>query len=277
MMIASSPATATATQIKAALRGLHPAATREYTTTLLGPWTVIEEWRGIDLLALSAHKKPPTGARTKSEYPRIAYEVKVSRADLRRELLQPDKRADARGLGHEFFFAVPKDLLKPEEYAFVEPDNTTSADFARAPCPAKCCRAVEIFDKGTLAKRGLAGGDHMTSVTQTSGPPKTEICPACGGKGYAAKSLVEREWPTLWIPRDCGLIEVDEAGKCKMVRKSPVFSPRQLTAAEIGTLARWISARPDPRHRDVVQEIRDAAVSSRNYRKTLRERNSRGG
>jgi hypothetical protein len=53
------------------------------------------------------------------EVSRIAYEIKVSRSDYLRELKSPRKRAPALRYSTEFYFAVPKGLVKPEE---VPPD-----------------------------------------------------------------------------------------------------------------------------------------------------------
>ena len=64
--------------VKAALRLRHPASRAQMPE----PWTVLEEWRGIDLLAISAWQ-------SLGNYARIGYEIKVSRSDLRRELLKP--------------------------------------------------------------------------------------------------------------------------------------------------------------------------------------------
>ncbi len=46
---------------------------------------------------------------------RIAFEIKVSRADFRHEIARPDKRACALTLANYFYFATPQGLVKPEE------------------------------------------------------------------------------------------------------------------------------------------------------------------
>jgi len=97
--------------VRDALRKRHPATQTMGTRTIPGPWTCIEEWRGIDLLALSAH------ANGSPPYRRVGYEVKISRGDYRRELVKPDKRAFALSVCHEFYFAVPAGLLRPGEVA----------------------------------------------------------------------------------------------------------------------------------------------------------------
>jgi len=46
---------------------------------------------------------------------RIAYEVKMSRSDFRRELAQPTKRRQALLISNEFWFAAPFDVIPPDE------------------------------------------------------------------------------------------------------------------------------------------------------------------
>lgn len=135
-----------ATDIKAALIRRHSA--RE------GEWVCVEEafsgWTsrsgGIDLLAIGAWQTakakglPGCGLKARprygnleprtvdTSYPMVAYEVKVSRADFRRDLYGPGtkakpapikawpyKQADALAQSHYFMFAVPKGLLKDDE------------------------------------------------------------------------------------------------------------------------------------------------------------------
>jgi hypothetical protein len=99
----------TATEVKDALRKRHPATQKMGALTIPGPWTCIEEWRGVDLLALCA----TTAGRVRNA--RVGYEVKVSRGDYRSELKNPHKRAEARAFCHEFYFAVPDGLLRVDE------------------------------------------------------------------------------------------------------------------------------------------------------------------
>lgn len=84
-------------------------------------------------------------------------------------------------------------------------------------------------------------------------------CPRCAGKGYLDRSRVELEAPTLWVPRDVGLIEVDGRG-CRVVRRSPKRpkAPGLLPVVDgldvrrqrqaLAQIIRWASNRPDPRH-----------------------------
>jgi hypothetical protein len=105
----------TATDVKAKLRGRHPATQTMGFRQVPGAWTCIEEWAGIDLLAFCVHASPASGCASRTRYPRVGYEVKVSRSDYRAEIGNPYKRSTARAMCHEFYFAVPAGLLKPEE------------------------------------------------------------------------------------------------------------------------------------------------------------------
>jgi hypothetical protein len=76
-------------------------------------------------------------------------------------------------------------------------------------------------------------------------------CPVCGGDGHLGLSRVEREAPTLWVPADVGLIEVDGNG-CRITRRSPRRTnpkPIAVSRKHINDLVRWVSHRPDLRHR----------------------------
>lgn len=115
----------TATDVKSALRRLHHA--QGGVGHMVGEWTCVEELWGIDLLAWSAWSR--------GGYMRVGYEVKVSRSDYRRELLQPKKRTKAMARCHRFYFAVPDGLLSLEELAWREPDDLRPGDFKRVPCP----------------------------------------------------------------------------------------------------------------------------------------------
>lgn len=266
-----------AEQVKERLRGRHPATSTQGRITLPAAWTVIEEFEGIDLLAISANKTPPQGAQRQGDYSWIGYEVKVSRSDMRRELLEPGKRYRARRICHEFYFAVPKGLLKEEELSYEEPGQGFSGeDFQRKPCPERCRRYRKSRSVGgnkTIGVNGKAGrevridtvfGERVCDLREGGteraphpfdGPRwQWRVCEACGGKGYLEKSRVEREAPTLWIPPDVGLIEVTEK-QCKVVRKSPVWQPEPLSAEQLGTLVRWVSLRPDPRHEGVIEAL----------------------
>jgi len=261
MASAKPTPTMTASEIKEALRRRHPAAQRNGPVTVPGPWTVVEEYRGIDLLAFSAHASPGRGAQPGARYPRVGYEVKVSRADLRQELLHPGKRYLALSFCHEFYLAVPKGLLSAEEIAWEEPEHFADyATFQRALCPGPC----------RLLRRGKSQRSYYFN-------PETgaeEVCPTCGGRGYLDKSQAELEAPTCWVPREIGLIEVD--GRGARVRKpSPLRQGTgfvELSDGELADLVRWVSARHDPRHDGLVQRAREHSQELRELARKRRQR-----
>lgn len=248
---------ATAEDVKAALRRRHPGAN---VGGMVGQWTCIEEWLNIDLLALNAWQKADV----------IGYEVKISRSDLRRELLKPHKRSDALERTTEFYLAVPEGLLTPDEIAFEEPE-WEEGDFERERCPGVApfgkpraswldppyggrCHRAPFYDREH--KRGV----RVVTVPvpgiarENTYPPYGDaaaICWICDGKGYLEKSRVEREAPTCWVPRDMGLVTISARG-CKVVRPSPKRKdPKPIAPSRkcINDLVRWVSHRPDPRHR----------------------------
>ena len=243
----------TAAEVKEALRARHPATQKLGAKTVPGVWTCVEEWQDIDLVAFSAYKHPPTGAQRRAAYPRVGYEVKVSRSDLRRELLSPGKRRRYLQLCHEFYLAVPAGLLRDDELAYVEPD-WQPGDFERDGCPERCRRADHWMTKRELAAAGLRPGLHLGRGA--AGLPLPEACGVCGGRGYVNGSVVEQQAPYVWVPRDVGLVVVAD-GRCRVVRKSPVnLQVAELSGQLLGDLVRWASARPDPRHVGVVQAAR---------------------
>ncbi|MEH3055577.1 MAG: hypothetical protein PGN13_16490 [Patulibacter minatonensis] len=241
----------TAVEVKDALRKRHPA----YSQGVIGEWTTLEEWRNIDLLAVSAWVKAEN----------VGYEVKVSRSDYRSELLEPSKRALAVAGCHRFWFAVPAGLLKPEEIAWDEP-SWEPGDFERERCPG--IPEFGGYYRERIGLLGTYGGlcnpkswRHKSGFTVEVPKPfagedyyrswdgKERIpCPTCKGKGYVAKSRVEREAPTLWVPRDVGLIEVTARG-CRVAKPAPLRKPEApLVSQATAKLVRWVSVRPDPRH-----------------------------
>lgn len=227
----------TAQEVKDALRRRHPATQLINGKQVPGGWTTIEEWMGIDLLAFSAHATPQSGGVRGVRYPRVGYEVKVSRGDLRRELLAPRKRALASKFCNAFYFAVPKGLLTDDEVAFQEPDHFDHwGNFVRTPCPGRC-----RYD-----------GDTKARIRWSRSKGRYVNCHHCDGKGYASTSRVETEAPTLWVPRDVGLIEIN--GSVARVRKQAPVRKKVTSidpGKEFNQLVRWISARPDPRHRSL--------------------------
>lgn len=241
-----------------------------------GPWTVLVEYVRIDVLAFCAwsHASP---ARRCTGKPIIGHEVKVSRSDYRRELLRPDKRVANVARCTEFYMVTPKGLLTDEEKAYVEPEHFEGQAFERERCPAKCHRPDRYERKRGYRDSGQTVDDPATvyggpvcsvyasrGITWRSAPDGQvdegmevhpagrrkvwQVCPTCEGRGYLRKSVVEIEAPTLWIPNDVGLLEVDDRG-CHVVRKSPInHEPKRNWS--IGELVRWVSMRPDPRHQE---------------------------
>lgn len=221
----------TAREVKHRLYGRHPGSGEQ----MPGPWTAIEEWRCIDFLAFSAWS-------SQGKYARVGYEVKVSRSDLRSELLNPGKRAANVAWCNEFYFAVPVDLLRPEELAYVEPE-WADADWRGERCPGFAGQPCQSHYRKKTHKVYLV--KPSTSRFETH---EYVTCPTCSGRGTLAKSRVEEEAPTCWIPNDVGLVVVDGRGT-RVVKKSPRRKEvPALDPAELGALVRWVSMRPDPRH-----------------------------
>jgi len=200
-----------------------------------GPWTAIEEWRNIDLVAFSAWSSA-------SCYARIGYEVKVSRSDLRSELLSPGKRELNVKWCNEFYLAVPEGLLKPEEIEFVEPDWEPN-DWLGERCPGFAGRPCVRFYR---RKRYVV---NVPRPTTTSWAGHENIpCPTCNGKGHLTAPRVIQEAPVCWVPKDIGLVVVN-ARQAKVVKRSPRRNEvPALTPMELGQLVRYVSMRPDPRH-----------------------------
>lgn len=250
----------TAEDVKDALRKRHPA----WSQGMVGEWTCLEEWANVDLIAVSAWSRNRV----------VGYEVKVSRSDMRRELLSPSKRAASVAGCHEFYFAVPAGLYTDQEIAFREPEWTQD-DFRRPSCPGVPGMGSE---RSLVAFRGSVTDPEQEITYRDYGGPcshhygrrsgatvkvpvpvaldhpsygadYTHIeCPTCGGKGYSDVSRVEREAPTLWVPRDVGLVTVTPRGS-RVVRRAPSrFPERPLIPKGAASLVRWVSVRPDPRH-----------------------------
>lgn len=222
-----------ASELKERLYARHPGSGGQ----MPGPWTVIEEWRGIDLLAFSAWSSA-------EKYARVGYEVKVSRGDMRSELLNPRKRAENVAWCNSFYFAVPVGLLTDDELAWQEPEWAPE-DWHGERCPGYrgiACRRWSYRGKRHLVDVPVPYVGYRLQGTEQI------TCPTCNGKGVVSPSRVEREAPTLWVPRDVGLVVVDGRGT-RVVRASPkrkevpALGPR-----EVGQLVRWVSIRPDPRH-----------------------------
>ena len=206
-----------------------------------GAWTCLEEWRGIDLLAWSSWQ-------SQGGYARVGYEVKVSRADYRRELARPGKRAGNVEWCNEFYFAVPKGLLRREELLWQPPPGfDAEPPFEPMRCPGAygsyCLDGQLRMGRGKLRTRFDTPWGRGRLLGH-NGP-----CPTCRGLGSLAPPPVVRAGaPPLWIPADVGLVLVDGRRatvwrKAPRRRDVPPIGPR-----EAGQLVRWVSMRPDPRH-----------------------------
>lgn len=53
--------------------------------------------------------------RPSENFKRIAYEIKISRADFLREIKEPRKRRAALRVSNQFYFVTPADLVRTEE------------------------------------------------------------------------------------------------------------------------------------------------------------------
>lgn len=248
----------TAAELKELLRRRYPATQQMGTATVPGAWTCLEEWAGIDLLAIGATH----GGGEKHAW--IGHEVKVSRGDLRSELLNPGKREHYKARCERLYLVVPAGLLRPEEIAFEEP-AWTYADFKREVCP-RCEN-----DRPPRASRQAQGWPPRGSLERVPLPVDLGasewasfifdgwtriVCRTCDGKGYRRRSKVEREWPMLWVPADLGLMTVSSAG-VRVLREAPRREMALPSRATIGQLVRWVSARPDPRHVGLVAGARE--------------------
>jgi hypothetical protein len=251
-----------AADVKAALYGRHPATSQLGPGHAIpGPWTLVEEYRGIDVLALSAWCD---GGVSGVRYPRVGYEVKASRSDYRREILKPGKRAAAVAWCNAFYMAVPKGLLTAEEISWAPPSILDDpAAFERVPCPGyygeRCKKDREWHDvrrsgRAVAAVRFGYAPQRLSRAGKWTGEASWGywvVCPTCEGRGWLLPSVAERIAPTLWVPADVGLLEVDGRG-CHVVKRSPVRpNVPDVTPRELVDLVRWVSVRPDPRHENV--------------------------
>lgn len=252
--------------MKDALRGRHPAV-----DPFGGPgaWTCIEEWMNIDLLAVAAWASVKPFPR----YARVGYEVKVSRSDYKRELANPYKRAAAVAFCHEFYFAVPVDLLTPYEVGWDPPPGLDDVDpFAPLRCLGfggwHCMDGRLRFPRYVHPndRFGAVGHGDRERLRRAGG-----TCPVCYGTGTIGGSAAARAGaPKLWVPADVGLVLVHPNGRLVTAKKAPRRQPGRRVAGEtsllgpvvqarkadgielrdeqLADLVRWVSFRPDPRH-----------------------------
>lgn len=235
----------TAVEVKDCLRRQYPATQVMGVAKIPGPWVTVEEWRQIDLLAIGV-------TRHGTKYEWIGHEIKVSRSDMRTDLLKPDKREAYKAYCHRLYYVVPQGLLTADELSWNEPE-WQDGDFERQKCDAAC-----------VQRRGDHGYSGPFYEPIPYSPNYADLmkagsvkCGACNGKGYTAKSRVESEAPTLWVPRDTGLIEIKPRGGRKVVKTAPKHGlSDDMERHHVADLVRWSSARPDPRHDGVVERAR---------------------
>lgn len=240
----------TAETVKEKLRKRYPATQWMGDAKIPGPWVTVTEWSGIDLLAV--------GVTDGSKREWIGHEVKVSRSDLRAELLNPWKRQHYKRFCDRLYLVVPDGLLKPDELAYDEPDWTDD-DFKRQPCPGACRK---------MSRKYVVTNPEWTPLNGTSVEFHIE-CAECGGKGHVGPSLVETEAPRCWVPRDLGLIVITGRGQ-REIKPAPKHGFDDLSRRDVADLLRWVSARPDPRHDGVVEEARRVQAEQRKRQREYR-------
>lgn len=250
----------TADEVADALRARHPA-TRD---GMAAAWTTVERFPcagwgigEIDFLAVSAWSSPYPWkpARVDGEritQPRMGYEIKVSRADLRTELLNPHKRAAAVAFCNRFYLAVPELMLTADEIMWDEPMWMHDREsWQRTPCRAGCYRSTR---RGRWKGKSVVVEDGLSVV-----------CPTCGGKGHEGLSRVELDAPKLWVPPDVGLVTISARG-AHVAKEAPPRHVEPLTAKQLGSLLRWTSVRPDPRHAALAGQVSGFATEDEEVR-----------
>ena len=87
-------------------------------------WAFFEEvklsvgWAGAQGMARNGDHRVDAWAMdtwASSKFNKVAFEVKVSRSDFKRELAQPKKRLGAMAVSNQFYFVVPAALVEPSE------------------------------------------------------------------------------------------------------------------------------------------------------------------
>ena len=106
---ASVPAWLRSRRITGALAGLYRKRSERGSCVVISelPDSTGQEERRIDLFVMflwNMHGQK-----------RIAYEVKVSRADFLSEIRHPEKRAFALSVSNEYYFVTPPGLVRPSE------------------------------------------------------------------------------------------------------------------------------------------------------------------
>lgn len=135
-----------------------------------GEWLNLAEFHAIDLFAFRLWMETPDPVsalssgltRSLAFYRRVAYEIKVSRSDLLRELRKPGKRATALALTHQFFFATTPGLVHrgelPAECGLVEVEGSTVNVVRPAPM-RKPTRSLKTEDMVALLRARHIGSN----------------------------------------------------------------------------------------------------------------------
>jgi hypothetical protein len=241
----------TAAELKDALMRRHPAIDPFGGP---GPWTCISEWMNIDLLAVCAW----SSFKPYPRYARVGYEVKVSRADYKRELANPGKRAAAVAFTHEFYFAVPHGLLKPDEVQWVPPPGFDDAlPFNRPHCPGAYGARCDLGRVRFGIVHPPKPRDRLTRYRADYARMYDAICPTCRGQGWLAESpAIRASAPALWVPADVGLVVVYPGGRVVTAKKAPrrlpwpqthtawnAIAEHGMSDAQLADLVRWVSFR----------------------------------
>jgi|GEM_PF-1244331 len=100
------PASWTAAQIRHLLHERHPAPEWAFYAELSDA-TGHQKVRSFDGWAMNVYPS--------SNFVTVGYEIKVTRKDFARELLNPGKRGPMEAVSNEVFFVAPAGLLKPDE------------------------------------------------------------------------------------------------------------------------------------------------------------------
>lgn len=290
----------TAADVKAALRRRHPA----YDPRLsgVGRWTTICEWQNIDLLALDAWR-PGEVIGYEVKVSRSDYRSELLDPTKRQAavamctrfyfavpagLLTPEERAweEPKWSPEDFVrqrCTNPKCWMRREARGYMR-----NMPKPRGPILRGTEREGVSVDLGSIVDRGV----HPHGGTYTHHLQLRGCCVVCKGRGTTERCRAEEISPMLWVPKDVGLISVGPRG-CAVLREAPKrtvtepiipwpylgyrredgpptrsrMKPEDISRLErqaINSFARWVSARPDPRHlgrRNT--DISDGAVEAR--------------
>ena len=163
------PESYSADDIKAALRLRHPpeawlyAEEVAYYTTSSTPRYLRRArrwWRIIDAFAMSLWPS--------KKFERVAYEIKVNRADFLREIRDPDKRQFAMAFSNRFYFVMPDGVADkreiPDECGLMIVKEGRARIYKRAPW-----REIEPWPPGFVASFGRRVYRQALAVARGNG------------------------------------------------------------------------------------------------------------